>query len=62
MGTEADRGGEDEGRGRTAPVVPAVAVDARGTVVACDPAAARLLGREPADVIGRPLRDLPARR
>ncbi|MDX6314093.1 MAG: hypothetical protein QOF44_3557 [Streptomyces sp.] len=62
MGTETDRGGEDEGRGRTAPVVPAVAVDARGNVVACDPAAARLLGREPADVIGRPLRDLLAGR
>jgi serine phosphatase RsbU (regulator of sigma subunit)/PAS domain-containing protein/anti-sigma regulatory factor (Ser/Thr protein kinase) len=63
MGTETGQqgqGGAGDGRGRTAPAVPAVATDARGIVTACGPTALLALGREAADVIGRPVRELLA--
>ncbi|WP_329320807.1 SpoIIE family protein phosphatase [Streptomyces sp. NBC_01262] len=63
MATESGQeaqGGAGDGRGRTQPVVPAVATDDRGIVTACGPTALRPLGREGADAIGRPVRELLA--
>ncbi|MDW6064992.1 PAS domain-containing protein [Streptomyces sp. FXJ1.4098] len=55
------RGGAEEfGHQRAAPLSAAIEVDARGYITAWGPDAARLLGYQPGDMLGHPVRDLLA--
>lgn len=58
--TRSRGGAEEFGHQRAAPLSAAIEVDARGYITAWGPDAARLLGYQPGDMLGHPVRDLLA--